>query len=186
MKNNDKRADILRHALPIFHRHGFHATGVDTLLAESGISKRTLYKYFRSKEALIAAAVEQYQQSVDAALAEAMRVTADPCHRMLLIFDLKHAAMLEGDDSGCFAINAKLEYQGKDDAVEGRCHDFYHHLETVLSEQASLAGLRGPALLAQQLMVLFQGGVVNAQIHRDPARLLAARKAAEQLIIQAQ
>ncbi len=46
---------ILDTAERLFYRHGIRATGVDTIAAEVGISKRTLYNHFPSKDALIAA-----------------------------------------------------------------------------------------------------------------------------------
>jgi AcrR family transcriptional regulator len=39
----------------LFYGQGIRAIGVDTIAAETGISKRTLYNYFTSKDALIAA-----------------------------------------------------------------------------------------------------------------------------------
>ncbi len=49
-------------AYSLFYKNGFHATGVDAIMEKAGISKRTLYKYFASKEALIVASIEYYHQ----------------------------------------------------------------------------------------------------------------------------
>ena len=57
IEDSAKKQDIIRLAYDVFYKHGFHATGVDKLLNDSGISKRTMYKYFRSKEELIAATI---------------------------------------------------------------------------------------------------------------------------------
>ncbi len=50
-----KRDELLQKALKIFYRAGFHATGMDLFAAETGISKTSMYKYFRTKEDLILA-----------------------------------------------------------------------------------------------------------------------------------
>jgi AcrR family transcriptional regulator len=51
----DKRLEIVKWVFDRFYEGGFYVTGIDTAMAGSGISKRTLYKYFPSKEQLIAA-----------------------------------------------------------------------------------------------------------------------------------
>ena len=48
-----KYPQLLGTALCLFYRQGFHATGVDQLAAEAGLTKKTLYRYFATKEALI-------------------------------------------------------------------------------------------------------------------------------------
>ena len=44
-----KRDELVRKALDIFYRDGFHATGMDLLSTETGISKTTMFKHFRSE-----------------------------------------------------------------------------------------------------------------------------------------
>ncbi|MCP4245656.1 MAG: helix-turn-helix transcriptional regulator, partial [bacterium] len=53
-----KKDQLVSVALDLFCRHGFHATGIDTIVAEAGVAKMTLYKHFRSKEDLVVAALE--------------------------------------------------------------------------------------------------------------------------------
>ena len=48
---------LLEAALKLFHKDGFHATGIDRILADSKVAKATLYKYFGSKDALMLAAL---------------------------------------------------------------------------------------------------------------------------------
>ena len=60
----DKQQLLIETSLQLFNRHGFHATGIDTIMAVSGVSKTTLYKYFRSKELLILAVLEYRHQNL--------------------------------------------------------------------------------------------------------------------------
>ncbi len=55
-----KRDQLIQTAVKLFGKNGFHATGVDTIAAESGVTKRTLYAHFRSKDELVLAALRQY------------------------------------------------------------------------------------------------------------------------------
>ena len=54
-----RRDELVETALDLFYRNGFHATGIDRILAEAGVAKMTLYKHFRSKDDLIVAALER-------------------------------------------------------------------------------------------------------------------------------
>ena len=54
-RSHEMRERILEAADRLFYGQGIRAVGVDTVAAEIGISKRTLYNYFRSKDELIVA-----------------------------------------------------------------------------------------------------------------------------------
>jgi len=54
----NKRDQLIEKAQELFYREGYHATGIDRILAESGVAKMTLYKHFKSKEELILAVLE--------------------------------------------------------------------------------------------------------------------------------
>src|SRR6266550_5895358 len=55
---NESDARIAGLAARLFHEHGITATGVEALSKAAGISKRTLYQRFGSKDGLIAAAYD--------------------------------------------------------------------------------------------------------------------------------
>jgi AcrR family transcriptional regulator len=68
-----RRDHLVETALELFDRHGFHATGIDRILADAGVAKVTLYKHFSSKDDLILAVLrlrderfrEWFQAAVD-------------------------------------------------------------------------------------------------------------------------
>ena len=58
------REHILGVASDLFSNRGINATSVDTIVAEAGIAKVTLYKYFKSKEQLILEYLKQYDEKL--------------------------------------------------------------------------------------------------------------------------
>ena len=52
-----KRDELVSKALSAFYRAGFQAIGMDRLAVETGVSKTSMYKHFRTKEDLIQAAL---------------------------------------------------------------------------------------------------------------------------------
>ena len=57
--SKSRRDDLVETALKLFYSGGFNATGIDRILAESGVAKMTLYKHFRSKDELILAVLHR-------------------------------------------------------------------------------------------------------------------------------
>lgn len=53
------RERILDTASHLFYRHGFVSVGVDTIIAEAGVAKMSLYRHFASKDDPIVAYLEQ-------------------------------------------------------------------------------------------------------------------------------
>ena len=53
-----KRDELVEKATAIFYRNGFQATGMDRLVAETGISKTSIYKHFETKDDLIVATLK--------------------------------------------------------------------------------------------------------------------------------
>ena len=54
-----RREQLVETALTVFNRDGYHAAGIDRILAEAGVAKMTLYNHFRSKDDLILAALRR-------------------------------------------------------------------------------------------------------------------------------
>ncbi|HBA44175.1 MAG TPA: TetR family transcriptional regulator, partial [Alphaproteobacteria bacterium] len=88
MKRAEKRAHLIDVAAELFNRYGYHAAGIDRVIAEAGIAKTTLYRHFKSKEDLIVAALrrmdERFRTEMQQFVAQA---TPDPKQRILATFD---------------------------------------------------------------------------------------------------
>jgi AcrR family transcriptional regulator len=63
-RQSDRRAEILAAAQRCFVRTGFHQTSMQEICAEAGMSPGNLYRYFPSKEALIAGIAERDRAEV--------------------------------------------------------------------------------------------------------------------------
>jgi AcrR family transcriptional regulator len=58
-KRSAKAQEIVHAALETFDRHGFQTAALEQIALRAGIGKSTLYEYFKSKEELFVAAVEE-------------------------------------------------------------------------------------------------------------------------------
>ncbi|MCE8471007.1 TetR/AcrR family transcriptional regulator, partial [Rhodovulum sulfidophilum] len=84
---SDKRDELVRKALDIFYRDGFHATGLDRLSDETGISKTTMFRHFRSKDDLILATMKRRDDGVRAWLRDRMDAAGPPRARLMALYD---------------------------------------------------------------------------------------------------
>ncbi|BBZ33713.1 TetR family transcriptional regulator [Mycolicibacterium confluentis] len=173
------RQRIERAAAELFYRRGIHASGVDLLTEEAHVSKRTFYQHFPSKNDL----VETYLRAIDErggspAERQLDKEHSTPRERLLAIFD----APAVNRYRGCPFHNAAVEAAGTlpvvDDIVRSHKQGFADRLASVAAE----AGAADPHLLAQQVLVLFEGGTSLATSMNDTAPLVHARTAAAQLI----
>ncbi len=178
-----KKQEILDQAQRLFWCGGFHATGVDTVLADTGISKRTLYKYFPSKEHLIEAVLDQYSGAVDDALfAPAFARSSDPREQILAIFDVRREMMECGNFQGCLAMKAGMEYVGKHAGIEDRSRQSSVYVEERFIDLCRAAGLQHAGDIGRQVNLLFQGAVMTAQMRRETDVFDAAKATVRRLV----
>jgi AcrR family transcriptional regulator len=180
------RERLIDTSVRLFYRHGYHATGIDRILAESGVAKMTLYKHFRSKDELILAALrrrdEQFRNDVMRELASR---TDDPAERLVLLFDILEDWFSQPDFSGCMFINAAAEYAPPAQPIHAAAAEHKRLFAAYLRSQAEAAGARDAEALAAQLVLLMEGAIATAHVSGPGRSAARAREVAELLVRQA-
>ncbi|QDF97839.1 TetR family transcriptional regulator [Azoarcus sp. DD4] len=159
----NKQEQLVDSAMQLFYRQGFHATGVDQLSREGEVTKRTLYRYFPTKEALVRAALEHR----DALFMARMRahVEAQPlAQRPAAYIDFILAWTQEPDFHGCAFINAAAEYPAVSDEAHAVAAAHKQAIRDYLDRICVEAGLAEPQAAARQLFLLGEGLTVAAQV----------------------
>ncbi|MCU1715543.1 TetR/AcrR family transcriptional regulator [Pseudomonas sp. 5P_3.1_Bac2] len=176
---------ITEAALQLFYRQGFHASGVEQLSQEAGVTKKTLYRHFPSKEHLVAAALAQRHQDFMAAMSSFVE-SVEASQRPLAYLDFIGAWVQQGDFCGCLFINAAAEYSALEAPPHGQAQAHKQQLLEYLSRLCAEAGFTQPRQTAMQLFVLGEGLIVSAQVQGPlPELLRASRQVAELLTAQA-
>jgi AcrR family transcriptional regulator len=173
---------ILEVASELFYARGIHAVGVDTIAAESGVTKRTLYDRFGSKDQLVAAYLQsrdrRWRVRVDAAVEE----QDDPVRRVLAPFDALAGWLTEGGDRGCAFVNAFAELDDAGHPGRTVIDDDKRWLRALFVRELERAGVADVEDLALQLLVLHEGALVASSVAAEPAAPRSARAAAEVLV----
>lgn len=178
-----KRDQLVETAWRLFYRDGYHATGIDRILASAGVAKMTLYKHFRSKEDLILAVLEkrsgQFHESFCRFL-QAKRGT--PEQQLLGVFDWLVKWIKSKEFRGCFFQKAMAEYQSMHDPIHraALAHKAVFHAE--IGRLVKEAGLARPKNLADQLALIVEGAIVSSHALGSSVPAIHAREAARSLI----
>ncbi|MDG4719061.1 MULTISPECIES: TetR/AcrR family transcriptional regulator [Thalassospira] len=183
-----RRDDLVDTALRLFYTQGFNATGIDKILAESGVAKMTMYKHFKSKDELILAALlrrdEQFREWLTGEMAKA---SDQPREQLLAMFDaledwFRGRAFKGLGFAGCAFINASSEFAQLDHPAHRIAAE---HKQSVLDHIAGLckaAGASDPVSLAEQLALLKEGAIVTAQVRGLPEAAQTAKDIAKGLL----
>ena len=178
------RERLIEAASRLFCRYGINAVGVDTVVAEAGTAKATLYKAFGSKEKLVEAVLEREgRQWRDWFLAGLDAGEGGAVERLRRIFPLLEDWFAQDRFYGCPFINAIGEHDKAEDRLRAIT---IAHKKAVLGRIESLAmeaGANDPNRLAHQLGLLIDGAIVVAMISRDPGAARLAAEAAESLFV---
>jgi AcrR family transcriptional regulator len=178
-----KRDELVKSALEIFYQNGFHATGMDMLAAESGVSKTSMYKHFRTKEDLILAALRLRDENFRNWLFRRMEdAGASPRQQLLGMFDALGEWFSEPGYKGCMFIKASAEYQEADHAIHVQSREHKRLLFEHCAALCRRSGVAAPEDLARQLLLLKEGAIVTAVLGRGKDAARDARAAAEALM----
>ncbi|MFF7400404.1 TetR/AcrR family transcriptional regulator [Achromobacter sp. NPDC008082] len=183
--STDIQTRLLRATETLIYQGGIHATGMDAIVKASGVARKSVYKHYPTKDALVAAALqardERWMQWFIAATTQA----ATPRARLLSVFDALQEWFASDGFHGCAFINAAGEIGDAEHPIRKVSR---LHKERLLSHVLSLvqaAGLPEPEETARQWLVLIDGAIAVALVTGDLSITHNAQRAAEALLPRA-
>ncbi|MEU4315825.1 TetR family transcriptional regulator [Nocardia sp. NPDC024068] len=175
---------ILDTAAELFYTRGIHAVGVDTIAAESGVTKRTLYDRFGSKDGLLVTYLERRDRRWRALIGARLAERTDPIERVLVPFDVL-PEWLPDSTRGCSFINAFAELPEPDHPGRKVIIAEKQWLKDLFGELLAAAGIAAHDKVAVQLLSLHEGAIVSYSITGAQDAPAAVRDAARQLVVAA-
>jgi AcrR family transcriptional regulator len=169
---------ILDTADRLFYGQGIRAIGVDTIADEIGISKRTLYNYFPSKNELIVAYLERR-------LRPRPPSEQPPAEQILGDFERLEGVFADRGFRGCPFVNAVAELKEPSHAANRIALGFKEQRRIWFRDLLMRLKVADPETLSLQLVLLVDGAIAAALVRGDPAVARAAREAARVLLAAA-
>lgn len=178
------KSRIFAAAYDSLYREGFSRTSMDAIASAAGVTKKTLYYHFDSKDALVAALMEHQEERALALFRDWADAEATiPAEFVRALF-----RKLEGwasrppwYGSGFTRLTMELADLPGHPAREA-AHRHKAELEDWLSTELRRLGQERPAETARQVMLLIEGSMALVLIHGDAAYVAAAGKAAVELL----
>lgn len=170
------RQRILDAACRLFYRDGVRATGIDRIIAESGVAKMSFYRNFPSKADLVAAYLaarhDRWMAWFTSAVEERL---SRPGSGFAVIADILAEWFAAPDFHGCAFINTVAENGTADgeDVHIARRHKA--DLRDYLASVAARSGSADPAAAAEAMMIVIEGTIVRRQMRAGDGLTVAAR-----------
>lgn len=178
-----RRDHIIEVAIKLFCEHGFHATGVDRIMREAKVSKKTLYNHFRSKDELILAALQKHDSVFrNNFVKDVEQLSSTPKGQLLAIFDAAENWFSGQNFFGCMFVNVVGEYSDANSPMRGVSKSFKDMVWRYILSLCEKAGVNEPEKMANELALLFEGAIVTAQISGSPVSASTAKNIASQLL----
>ncbi|MDW6004263.1 TetR/AcrR family transcriptional regulator [Vibrio mangrovi] len=165
---SDKRQLLLDESLRLFYEKGIHAVGINEILKETGVAKKTLYRYFPSKDDLVLETLKYRDQRFLIWLEQALRGSVSNEELVSRLF----RALTEWFDDrvpelshfrGCFFINTSAEFPDTGGEISRYCKA---HKESVRQLIGRLLPVPDENLL-DMLCILKEGAIVSAFVNQD-------------------
>jgi AcrR family transcriptional regulator len=175
------RVRLLAAADELFYREGINNVGIDRVIEQAGVAKASLYAHFRSKEELVRAYLQDRHEVRKATVLDHIARHRSPRERLLAVFDSVTETRARPGYRGCAFVRANAEMP-EGSSVKAVCDTARGWQRELFRTLAAEAGARDPGLLAQQLMLLYDGAVIAKQMDGAVDAALAARTMAADLL----
>ncbi|GAA3136706.1 TetR/AcrR family transcriptional regulator [Streptomyces rameus] len=136
--------------------------GIEALCREAGVSKRSMYQLFDSKDAMLATSLERRIPLYEAQLAHPDPGSSTPRERILYVFDRLARASQDADYHGCPYLAVLVELKDPAHPASVVAREAKERLRARFHADAERGGARDPGLLARQLVLVFDGASARA------------------------
>lgn len=174
---------ILEAASELFYRRGIRAVGVDAVAETAGVTKKTLYDKFGSKDELVAAYLrtrdERWREWLEGYVAER---GGSPEERLLSTFDGLGEWMERENPRGCGFVNAYAELADPNHPARAVVLEQKWWLRDYLTGLTTEIGVENPGDLAEKFLILHEGATVADSMGTAADAVRKAREIAAKFI----
>ena len=165
MKNEvTPKARVFQTAARLFYQFGYRAVGVDTIAADSGVGKMTLYRHYPSKDDLIVAYLKESNAAFWGYFEQSTKDALTPREKLLAFFQGLQNYVTDPACYGCPFLNVATEYPETDYAGHQVALEHKQSVRIRFRQLAKEAGAAKPEVLADQLFLFMDGAYMASRM----------------------
>lgn len=172
---SSKRDQIIDAACHLMEMQGYHATGLNQILAESEAPKGSLYYYFPDgKEGLAEEAIIHTSQAIEARIQASLTAVPDAAEAIKAFIDgLATAVEASGYQAGGPITAIALESASTNERLRQACRDAYQSWQDVFAAKLRLSGFSSDRSerLASFIIAAIEGGIILSRSRHSPQPL---------------
>ncbi|WP_370279224.1 TetR/AcrR family transcriptional regulator [Pontibacterium sp.] len=184
-----KRLHLITTAFTLFYQKGVHAVGINEILAESGVAKKTLYHHFSSKDDLVLAVLEYRDECFRNWLQARLEAAPLGIEKIDALFDALDDWFNDRVDvllpfHGCFFINVSGEYSELEHPLHQQCSRHKQLVVELITNQVEsfITDSDTVVQISNALSLLKEGAITVAYVQGDRSAALKAKQTARALI----
>ena len=155
---------VFQTASRLFYQYGYRGIGVDTIAAEAGIGKMTLYRHYPSKDDLIVAYLKDSNKLFWQNFEEITKDAATPREKLLAFYEALQEYVTTPVCYGCPFLNVATEYPETDYPGHQVAVEHKQSVRARFRQLAQDAGAQNPEILADQLFLLMDGAYMASRM----------------------
>lgn len=179
------REQIIEATCDLLEAQGYHATGLNQIVAESGAPKGSLYHYFPDgKEELAAIAIDLTSRSLAGRVQAVLALDDDPAEATrILAARIADAIEESGFRSGGPLTTVAMETATSSQRLNLACREAYQRLQAAFAAKLEAGGFSPQRAdeLAAFITAAFEGGIILSRTYHsgDPLRRVGQELAAQ-------
>jgi len=175
VRKNAVRQVIIDTASRLFYKQGYTNTGINQIIAESGVVKSTLYNAFASKEDILMEYLIAAGAETDHALKTASETGKDPRDKVLAVFDFLIGHVQSNEYNGCNFLNLIAEVPVEAERVIKQIQKQKNGVRRLFAEILEPIGKEDKA---DELYIVFEGALIANKVHQKVWPVENAKKIA--------
>lgn len=186
-----KQQQLITTAFELFYRDGVHATGINSVLSASGIAKKTLYAYFKSKDELIAATIRYRDEMFSSWIKDRVsRVDKgkDAIYELFSALNdwFNNQVPEISAFHGCYFINVAAEYSDVTDSIHVLCADHKRSILELIRFHVTACDVKKEDIdnMTNYIGMLKEGAIIQASVLGDLNAAITAREMALRLLCE--
>ena len=171
MQRNNIKEHIITVASTLFYTNGYHATGINEIIAKSEIAKATLYHHFKSKEVICLAYLEKRHATFMNELKAFVADKNEGNKKLLAIFDFLRDLYRKGDFYGCWGIRILGELPPENEkilaVIQRQKKELLLFLGEIVGDVIANISLAETEKISGGIYLLYESAITESHLHKN-------------------